>query len=61
MAGNLKESISTTANVGVVSVDNTEGINELIEQQVLQACAALKARGVTSAKLKLTFKANIES
>lgn len=61
MAGNLKESISTTANVGVVNVDNVDAVTELIEQQVLQACAALKARGVTSAKLKLTFKANIES
>lgn len=61
MAENLKESIGVSTNVGIINVDNPEATTEMIGQQVLQACAALKARGVTSAKLKLTFKANIES
>lgn len=55
----LKEAYTTKMNTGIVSVDDIDGTVDACREAVIQAFAAYKQRGFTSAKLTLTFKANI--
>jgi hypothetical protein len=57
----IKEKVSITAKVGVVNIDDTEAINDSLQQQILSSCGALKSRGVTSAKVTIKFDASFES
>jgi hypothetical protein len=59
--GDIKEKVSVKVVAGIVNVDDVDAISDAIQQQTLQAAAALKARGVSTAKLTLNFVANIES
>lgn len=59
----MKETITNKLDVGIVSTDSPDTATVLsdtqvaVNQAVLQGLAALKARGFSSAKLTLTFKA----
>ena len=59
--GDIKEKVSVSAKVGIVNVDEPESINGTLEQNILSVCGALKARGVTSAKVTIKFDASFES
>jgi hypothetical protein len=55
----IKEAVGVTIKAGVINVDDPEATQQLVNEQILTALGALKARQVTSAKLELKFKANI--
>jgi len=57
----LVENISVGINAGQVSVDDIEGAQELVQSHIISALGALKARGASSAKIKLTFKFSTKS
>lgn len=53
-----KVAVRVTIDGGVVNVDDPTATQAEINNQILQALAALKERSVTSAKLKLIFSAS---
>lgn len=50
--------VRVTIDGGVINVDDPTATQTDINNQILQALAALKERSCTSAKLKLTFSSS---
>ncbi len=54
----IKEAFSITLDAGSVNPDDVDGVRDAIDAVLLSGIGALKARGFSSAKLKLNFKAS---
>lgn len=57
----IKEKYTVDTTVGVINADDPQSAQQAVENQILSALAGIKARGFTSAILKLKFIAKLDA